>query len=175
MYLYLTKYYHLDAHPSVQRRYGFPNQEAVNAGESGTRCRGEEHDVTLTWSVTSGKRMIMSNGKQIYVGVNKTNVFQHQWTDSRGNEIRLVAHATPPLSSSSNSRQYDLFVNGKSFFLLPKAYEIGLRGPSDSRIPGVITKPSASSSPRRSFASYSNSGRNIVHKPDEVSGAIIYL
>lgn len=117
--------------------------------------------------------MIMSNGKQIYVGMNKTSVFEHRWTDSRGNDIRMVSHATAPLSSTSKSRQYDLFVNGKSFFELPKAYEIGLRGPSDSRIPGVNSQSIASGSPRRSMASYSNSGRNIIHRPDEVSRAQI--
>lgn len=152
----------------IRWRYGFPNQEAINAGQSGTKCRGEEHDVTLIWSVTSGKRMIMSNGKQIYVGTNKTNVFEHRWMDLRGNEIRLLAHATSPMSAASNSRQYDLLVNGKSFFVLPKAYEIGLQGPSDSRIPGIISNSvQTGNSLRRSIATYSDSGRNIVHGPSE--------
>lgn len=123
----------------------------------------------LIWSVTSGKRMIMSNGKQILVGSSKSNIFEHKWTDARGNEIKLVAHATSPMSTASISRQYDLFVNGKSFFTLPKPYEIGLRGLSDTRIPGLITQSNGpNNTQRRSVAKYSDSGRNIVHEPDEV-------
>ena len=81
------------------RRYGFPNQEAVDAGASGSKCRGEEHDVTLTWSVTSGKRIIMTNGKQIFSAMNKTNSFDHSWIDNRGNQIKMVAFASAPLST----------------------------------------------------------------------------
>jgi hypothetical protein len=115
------------------RQYGFPNQEAISKGQSGSDCQGEEHDVSLVWSVSSGKRMIMSNGKQLYVGVNKaTSVFEHQWIDARGNTIKLTAHTAPPMSNASSSRQYDLIINGKSFFDLPKSYEIGFKGPVDS-------------------------------------------
>lgn len=127
------------------RRYGFPNQAAIDAGETGTKCRGEEHDVTLVWSVTSGKRMIMSNGRQLLVDTSKTTVIEHSWTDIRGNNIRLKAHSTAPMSSASESRQYDLFINGKSYFTLPRSYEIGLKGPTDDRIPGVITDKDYSS------------------------------
>jgi hypothetical protein len=102
------------------RQYGFPNQEAISKGQSGSDCQGEEHDVSLVWSVSSGKRMIMSNGKQLYVGVNKaTSVFEHQWIDARGTTIKLTAHTAPPMSNASSSRQYDLIINGKSFFDLP--------------------------------------------------------
>lgn len=149
----------------IRWRYGFPNQAAVDAGKSGLECRGEEHDVALVWSVSSGKRMIMSNGKQIFIGVNKSSVFEHQWTDSRGNMIKLVAHAGTPVANAVGSRQYDLFINGKSYFTLPKTYEIGLRGPAqETRTPGVITAQDHAvvAPPKRHLPSYSPSGRTIL-------------
>jgi hypothetical protein len=151
------------------RRYGFPNQEAISAGQSGSHCRGEEHDVSLVWSVSSGKRMIMSNGKQLYVGVNKASIFEQQWIDTRGNTIKLTAHAAPPISNASSSRQYDLIINGKSFFDLPKSYEIGLKGPADVRTPGIITATNQMmvQAPQRVAPVYSESGRNMVPQSQE--------
>eukprot|EP00551_Chaetoceros_affinis_P017526 CAMPEP_0203691026 /NCGR_PEP_ID=MMETSP0091-20130426/3357_1 /ASSEMBLY_ACC=CAM_ASM_001089 /TAXON_ID=426623 /ORGANISM="Chaetoceros affinis, Strain CCMP159" /LENGTH=403 /DNA_ID=CAMNT_0050561379 /DNA_START=72 /DNA_END=1283 /DNA_ORIENTATION=+ len=149
----------------IRWRYGFPNQEAIDAGKSGTECRGEEHEVTLVWSVSSGKRMIMSNGKQLFIGMNKSNTIENQWIDTRGNDIRLIAHMTPPVNSPLGSRQYELLINGKSFFSLPKSYEIGLKGPSDTRVPGNITTVShhnaSIQSPQRHPITYSDSGRTL--------------
>lgn len=124
----------------IRWRFGFPNQEALNAGKSGIDCRGEEHDVTLVWSVTSGKRLLMSNNQQIYIGTNKSKMFEYTWYDKNGTNLRIVAHSAQPMVGVSGCRQYDLFVDGKSFFTLPKVYEIGLRGSvQEGRVPGVIT------------------------------------
>lgn len=119
--------------------------------------------------------MIMSNGKQIYAGMQKSSIFEYLWTDERGNTIKLVAQAVP--SSSLGVRQYDLEINGKSFFTLPKAYEIGLKV-QDHRIPGVITRketPSITTS-NRQYVNYSVSGRNLVPNPEEqVSLVYFYI
>ena len=110
-------------------------------GKSGIDCRGEEHDVTLVWSITSGKRMLLSNNQEIYIGTNKSKMFDYVWYDKNGTNLRIVAHSSQPMSDGSGSRQYDLFIDGKSFFTLPKVYEVGLKGSlRDGRIPGVITK-----------------------------------
>lgn len=37
-------------------RFGFPNQDALSNGKTGIDCRGEEHEVSVVWSVTSGKK-----------------------------------------------------------------------------------------------------------------------
>ena len=51
----------------------------------------------------------------------------------RGNHVlKVVAHATPPLSQQPGFRQYDFFVNGQSFFTFPKVYRLGL-APNDPR------------------------------------------
>jgi hypothetical protein len=167
----------------IRWRFGFPNQAAVDAGQAGIDCRGEEHDVTLVWSITSGKRMLMSNGQQIYVGINKGKIFEHSWSNKNGNNMRVIAHSTQPLSNTQGSRQYDLFVDGKSFFVLPKVYEVGLKGSSsDVRIPGIISSMERGrleqQAPARRVAAYSESGRNIVaphsaeQEQDELKKAI---
>lgn len=149
----------------IRWRFGFPNDGALASGKSGIDCRGEEHDVTLIWSISSGKRMLMSNGHQIYIGVNKSKGFEHIWHDKNGTQLKAVAHSTAPLSNEHGSRQYDLYINGKSFFTLPKVYEIGLRGSTDyaGRVPGVIGNyDRAPSNAERRPVSYSESGRGLV-------------
>lgn len=51
---------------------------------------------------------------------------------------KVVAHASPPITATPGFRQYDLFIDGQSFFTMPKAYELGIRGqiPSHARVPG---------------------------------------
>lgn len=45
----------------------------------------------------------------------------------RGNHVlKVVAHASPPLTSQPGFRQYDFFVNGQSFFTFPKVFRLGL-------------------------------------------------
>jgi len=151
----------------IRWRFGFPNQEALDSGKSGIDCRGEEHDVSFVWSITSGKRMIMSNGYQIHVSLNKSKIFEHSWFDKNGTSLRLVANSAPTLSNVSGVRQYDLFINGKTFFQLPKVYEIGLQGSAqDQRRPGVLTDQDRArleqESPSRISQSYSGSGRQLV-------------
>lgn len=36
-------------------RYGFANERALSMGKTGVDCRGEEHDIVVTWSITGGK------------------------------------------------------------------------------------------------------------------------
>ena len=52
----------------------------------------------------------------------------------------MVAHAAPPISATPGFRQYDLYIDGQSFFTMPKAYELGIRGPvaSHARTPGSM-------------------------------------
>lgn len=51
----------------------------------------------------------------------------------RGNHVlKIVAHASPPLSATPNFRQYDFFVDGQTFFSFPKVFRLGL-APNDPR------------------------------------------
>ena len=136
----------------MDRRFGYPNEEALACGQTGTACRGEEHDVVIVWSITSGKRQIMMDGREVHYSTNRTNVLEHSWT-SRGNHIvKVLCHATLPLSAAPGFRQYDLFIDGQSFFTMPKMYELGLRsGSRDNRVSGprsALPPPAAVKAPR---------------------------
>jgi hypothetical protein len=133
------------------RRFGFPNREALAEGRSGMDCRGEEHDVVIIWSVTSGKRQVLMDGKEIHYSATRTGVIDHSWSSKGNHVIKVVAHAAPPLSASPGFRQYDLFIDGQSFFNMPKVYELGVRGSSD-RMPGRKDYAEYDHSPSRSMA-----------------------
>ena len=112
----------------VRWRFGFANPDALAAGETGTACRGEEHDITLVWSVTSGKRLILADGQEVHYSNSRSAVIDFSWT-MRGNHVlKVVAHATAPMSADPGFRQYDFFVDGRSFFSCPKVYRLGLTG-----------------------------------------------
>lgn len=150
-------------------RFGFPNQEALTAGKSGSDCRGEEHDVTLTWSVASGKRIIMANSRQIYCNTVKSSVFEYSWVTEKNHNIRLCVYSTAP---GNGERQYELSVDGISFYKMPKIFEVGLKGTLDDRVPGVITNIDRSkllenSNIRSGGYDYSISGRTLVPKNEQ--------
>lgn len=114
----------------VRFRFGFSNAQAIVAGESGPNCRGEEHDVTLVWSLGTGKRLILADGEEVHysMGSRAQSRFEKSWTMKGGHEIKLIAHAAPAIRSSSvknGFRQYDLFLDGQSFFDMPKIFELG--------------------------------------------------
>mmetsp|Transcript_32438 Transcript_32438/g.39870 ORF Transcript_32438/g.39870 Transcript_32438/m.39870 type:complete len:617 (-) Transcript_32438:342-2192(-) len=126
----------------IRWRFGFSNKEALEKGETGTACRGEEHDITCVWSVTSGKRLILADGREVHYSNNRSSLFDFSWT-MRGNHVlKVVMHAAPALSGTPGFRQYDLLVDGLSFFNMPKVYELGIRGsiPSHAPVPGVINR-----------------------------------
>jgi hypothetical protein len=114
----------------------------MDEGLTGTECRGEEHDVTIIWSVTSGKRHVSMDGKEIHYSASRSGLLDYSWT-SRGNHVmKVIAHAAPPLQPVPGFRQYDLLIDGQSFFTMPKVYELGIKGSIPSpRFPGANDYP----------------------------------
>ena len=132
----------------LHRRFGFPNREALEEGQTGQAARGEEHEVVVVWSITSGKRQIVMDGKEVHYSSSRTGVLDHSWT-SRGNHVyKVVCHAAPPVSAVPGFRQYDLFIDGQSFFQFPKVYELGLRGERRGRSAGSTAAPAGVKAPR---------------------------
>lgn len=80
----------------------------------------EEHELTLIWSINSGKQVVLLDGRMIYISVSRSSTVDISHTTHDNTSLRLVAHRYP--SSERGSYQYDLFINGKSFFSLPKMY-----------------------------------------------------
>lgn len=123
---------------STIRRFGFPNFQALEAGRTGTDCRGEEHEIVIVWSVTSGKRQIIMDGREIHFSSNRVGLIDFSWNTKGNHVLKTVCHAAPPMSATPGFRQYDLFIDGQSFFRMPKVYELGVKGISalENRMPG---------------------------------------
>lgn len=130
------------------------------AGQTGTDCRGEEHDVTIVWSITSGKRIVLADGKEVHVSKSRNNVFDFSWTMKGNHVLKVVAHAQPPMTAVPGFRQYDFFVDGQSFFSFPKVFRLGL-APND---------PRAASSGRRRQQDYSSGGYSNPYGSPYASG-----
>lgn len=113
----------------VRFRFGFSNAEALAEGLTGTACRGEEHEINLVWSLTSGKRSVTADGQEVHVsrGGRAETKFETSWTMNGNHTIKLVAHAAPPLRHVPGFRQFDLLLDGCSFFDMPKIYELGAK------------------------------------------------
>lgn len=113
----------------IRFRFGFSSAEALAEGATGTACRGEEHEVTLTWSLTSGKRIVMADGIEVHFskGPRAETKFETSWTMNGQHTIKLVAHAAPPLRAVPGFRQFDLQLDGLSYFDMPKIYELGIK------------------------------------------------
>ena len=135
---------------SFFRRFGFANSEALAAGQTGTACRGEEHDITLVWSLTSGKRLVLADGQEVHYSNNRGNLFEFSWT-MRGNHVlKVIAHASPPMTPTPGFRQYDFLINGQSFFSFPKVFRLGLSA-GDSRATASPTSPALMAESSRRF------------------------
>lgn len=117
----------------IRWRFGFPNQQALDAGQTGTDCRGEEHDVTVIWSITSGKRQISMDGREIHFSNSRAGILDFSWTTKGNHVIKVECHAAAPLTPEPNFRQYDLFIDGQSFFNMPKMFELGVQSSYGAR------------------------------------------
>lgn len=109
----------------VRWRVGFFDgkilDDSVSREDRGTV---KEHEVTFVWSVTSGKRLILVDSNQVHFSVHRgQRNFNVTW-NMGGNFMSIVAHAIQPLNQDKKFRQFDLLINGDSFFLLPEVHEV---------------------------------------------------
>jgi len=152
----------------IRWRFGFSNAEAMSAGETGTACRGEEHDITLIWSITSGKRLVLADGQEVHYSNNRSHLFDFSWT-MRGNHVlKVVAHANPPANASAGFRQYDFYVDGMSFFNMPKVYRLGLVGGARQQEPAgsLALATTTRGRPDSKAGGYSNYTVGSTGRPD---------
>jgi hypothetical protein len=131
------------------------------------------------WSITSGKRLVLADGQEVHFSTNRNNLFEFSWT-MRGNHVlKVMAHASPPISAQPGFRQYDFFVDGQSFFTFPKVYRLGL-APNDPRATASPHAPPSLADRSRNYnpnpntteSVRSNGQANIAvieapHNPDE--------
>jgi len=111
----------------IRWRFGFSNADAIRQGLVGTDCRGEEHEIVLVWSLTSGKRHVLADGQEVHFSQGKITevTFETSWTMAGGHLLQIVAHAAPPLFYTPGFRQFDFLLDGCSYFDMPKIFELG--------------------------------------------------
>ena len=113
----------------VRFRFGFSNRDAIAKGLTGVECRGEEHEVSLVWSLTSGKRLVIFDGKEVHfsMGRRADAKFEASWSIQGGHMLKIIAHAAPPLRATPGFKQFDLILDGFSYFDMPSIFELGVQ------------------------------------------------
>lgn len=155
----------------VRWRFGFTNQDALAAGGTGTECRGEEHDITLIWSLTSGKRLVLADGQEVHYSNSRNSSFDFSWT-MRGNHVlKVTAHSNAPLNAHPTFRQYDFYVDGMSFFSMPKVYRLGLTDATPVQDNGALAIAHSSRGGGGGAASYANYNMGGYHTRTSVPPA----
>jgi len=153
----------------VSFRFGFSNRDAIANGLTGNACRGEEHEVVLIWSLTSGKRSVAYDGKEVHhsVGRRAEVKFEASWSIPGNHMLKIVAHAVKPVNPYPGFQQYDFFLDGMSFFTMPSIYELGTQGyHGRSNIPATV--------PVQSYDSGNPYKNNAMHGYHEQHGADNY-
>eukprot|EP00563_Minutocellus_polymorphus_P001798 CAMPEP_0181029800 /NCGR_PEP_ID=MMETSP1070-20121207/5390_1 /TAXON_ID=265543 /ORGANISM="Minutocellus polymorphus, Strain NH13" /LENGTH=462 /DNA_ID=CAMNT_0023107131 /DNA_START=56 /DNA_END=1444 /DNA_ORIENTATION=+ len=113
---------------AVEFKFGFANNDAVAHGQKGVECRGVEHKVVLKWSLTSGKTVVECDMKEIHFGLSG-NKFQFSWPLRKNVVVEMIGHAAPCSTKGNapaNWKQFDMFINGMSYFHFPKIFELGI-------------------------------------------------
>ena len=119
------------------------------------------------------------DGREVHYANTRTGVMDHSWSSRGGHVIKVVCHAAAPMTANPGFRQYDLFIDGQSFFSMPKVYEMGLRPgmPAPGAGAPMAAYPGAASSSPRAIE-YNPDGtairapRNTVEEDTELQRAI---
>ena len=116
---------------NIRFKFGYTNLEALSSGKRGNDCRGAEHEILVDWSISSGKQAIVFDSQEVFfdVGAATQTKIKYSWKDPLGHILEVKIHAAN-MSTKQNPhpewRQYDLFIDGVSFFRMPKIFEIGV-------------------------------------------------
>jgi len=104
-------------------QYGFSSASAIKAGHTSLECRGEEHEVVLVWSHMTGKRQLFMDGREIHMSkaARGNTKFEYSWGISGNHTLKFIANGTP----QSGVKQFDLELDGMSFFDFTKIYKLG--------------------------------------------------
>ena len=130
----------------VTFQFGFSSADAIRDGKIEADARGEEHEIVLIWSHITGKRELFMDGRQIHTSkaARGNTKFEHSWSISGNHVLKLTAHGAAPLSASCTAegarqfRQFDLELDGMSYFDMAKIYELGTKSlvPNPRKVDG---------------------------------------
>lgn len=148
----------------IRWRWGTANTEALAEGKVGVECRGFEHEITLVWSITSGKRLIIHDSNEVHYSVGRRgeSKFQHSWNYNE-HIFTIIAYASTPLSGTKTGfKQFELLIDGMSYDSFPRIYELGTSGGSCSSISTSSRGKSrnASSARRAAYAEHRSDGES---------------
>jgi len=133
-----TNFRHLS--PTKRRvtfKFGLASLPHLALGCTGAAARGFEHEVILLWSLASGKRRILLDGREVHFscGPIGQNSFSANFPlPGAGNHrMQLVADLTTGGSQArahnpslyGNYKHFDLRLNGQSFHDMLHIYELG--------------------------------------------------
>lgn len=118
----------------ISFQFGFSSAEAIASGLTEVNCRGEEHEVVLVWSHISGKRELYMDGKPIHMSKGPRGNTKFQFTWGIGPHVlKIVANFKDQMKNFE--RQFDLFLDGITFFRFYKIYQLGRTSSSSSCAP----------------------------------------
>ena len=116
---------------NIRFKFGYTDMDALSSGKRGNDCRGAEHEVLVDWSISSGKQAIVFDSHEVFfdVGASTQTKIKYSWKDPLGHILEVKIHAANMSAKQHPDpewRQYDLFIDGVSFFRMPKIFEIGV-------------------------------------------------
>mmetsp|Transcript_3838 Transcript_3838/g.5897 ORF Transcript_3838/g.5897 Transcript_3838/m.5897 type:complete len:278 (-) Transcript_3838:199-1032(-) len=155
-------------------QFGFSSAEAIASGLTEVNCRGEEHEVVLVWSHISGKRELYMDGKPIHMSKGPRGNTKFQFTWGIGPHVlKIVANFKD--QTKNFERQFDLLLDGITFFRFYKIYQLGRSSSTGGSI-------SSSRAPSKEYsyrgAAYKDEEENSTsHKniPSEVNVKLVDL
>eukprot|EP00526_Cylindrotheca_closterium_P000451 CAMPEP_0113653912 /NCGR_PEP_ID=MMETSP0017_2-20120614/28859_1 /TAXON_ID=2856 /ORGANISM="Cylindrotheca closterium" /LENGTH=374 /DNA_ID=CAMNT_0000566991 /DNA_START=160 /DNA_END=1284 /DNA_ORIENTATION=- /assembly_acc=CAM_ASM_000147 len=118
----------------ISFKFGVANSQALDDGLTGANCRGSEHEVIFIWSLNSGKRQILADGKDVHYSESGQNgwtsdqVFQHHFNmrvPGFSQPIRCHLVTQPSNKDIPSIKPFDLRINGLSFFSFSKIFQLG--------------------------------------------------
>jgi hypothetical protein len=110
----------------VKWSFGFSHLPEVQQGLLGTDRRGEENEVNLVMSLTSGKQGVLADGTEVHIGqAPVTEEMECKWRMNSGHKIKLIAHPAPFLKQQPGCHQFDLQIDGLSYWDMPKIIQLG--------------------------------------------------
>lgn len=116
---------------NIRFKFGYTNMPAVYDGFVGQDCRGAEHEVSVSWSLSSGKQTIMYDDEVVYFNVcdMSNGKMTYSWHDKTGHYLKVIVHSlSTSLKQTQDAhwKQYDLLIDGVSYFRAPQIYQLGV-------------------------------------------------
>jgi hypothetical protein len=129
----------------VSFKFGIANNQALSEGLTGAHCRGSEHEIIFIWSLNSGKRQILADGKEVHYSESGQNgwtadqVFQHHFqlrSPNLSQPLKCHLITQPRNPEMPQIQPFDVRVNGISYFSMSKIFQLGTSAMRSKQIKG---------------------------------------